>query len=147
MINNLQVKNFLSRLSGGSYITEKSTIAFYPTMSVRKATVVTKTADYTVTVTDLNKPTIFNNSGDSNNMVVTLPSVASAKGKVLRLHALAAQTMQVLPQTGEIVNYNGSVVVTKYCQLAGTIGNYIELFCDGYQWVVTQANGVVTKEA
>lgn len=131
---------------GGRYLLEKST-TLYPSLNARTATVTTKTADYTVTVADLALPTIFNNSGDTGTMVLTLPSVASAKGKVIRVHLLAAQIVRLLPQTGEAVNYNGSAVVTKYLNIAGVIGNYVEAFCDGSQWVVTQANGVVTKEA
>lgn len=119
----------------------------YPTIDPRTATVATKTADYTITVADLATPTIFNNTGDVDALVLTLPAVADAKGKVLVVHALAAQVIQLDPQAGEAVNYNGSAVVSKYAQLAGVIGNCIELFCDGSQWVVTKANGVVTKEA
>ena len=147
MLKNLQVKQSLSKLMGGAYALEASVIPFYPTIDVRTATVTTKTADYTVTVADLETPTIFNNAGAAGNLVYTLPSVASAKGKVVRIHALAAQTQQADPQAGEAVNYNGSAVVSKYAQLAGVIGNCMEMFCDGTQWIVTQANGVVTKEA
>lgn len=147
MIKNLQVKQFLSKLIDGEYALEASTLPPYPTIDARTATVTVKTADYTITVADLNTPTIFNNTGDAGNLVYTLPSVASSKGKVVRIHALAAQTQQADPQAGEAVNYNGSAVVSKYAQLAGVIGNYMELFCDGTQWIVTQANGVVTKEA
>lgn len=146
MINNLQVKNFLSRLMGGSYLLETST-TLYPTINPRTATVTTKTADYTITVADVSTPTIFNNSGDTGTMVLTLPSVSAAKGKVVRVHLLAAQIVRLLPVSGQAVNYNGSAVVTKYLNIAGVIGNYVEVFCDGTQWVVTQANGVVTKEA
>lgn len=146
MLNNLQVKQFLSRLMAGVYALEDSTMPAYPTIDPRTATVTTKTADYTVTVDDLAKPTIFNNTGDTGVQVLTLPAVADAKGKVIRAHALAAQAIRLDPQTGEAVNYNGSAVVSKYVDLAGVIGNYIELFCDGTEWIVTQANGVVTKE-
>lgn len=131
---------------GGSYLLETST-TLYPTINLRTATVTTKTADYTITVADLALPTIFNNTGDTGTMVLTLPSVASAKGKVVRVHLLAAQIVRLLPVTGSIINYNGSAVATKYLNIAGVIGNYVEVFCDGTQWVVTQANGVVTKEA
>lgn len=131
----------------GLYATEKSTIPCYPTMDVRRATVVAKTSNYTVTMTDLAKPTIVNNTGAVANVSLTLPKAKLAKGKVLRAHALAAQTIRLVPQTGEAVNYNGSAIVTKYCQLAGVIGNYIEAFSDGTQWVVTHGNGVITKEA
>lgn len=147
MLKNLQVKEYLNKLMGGSYIFEKSTIPSYPTVDARTATVATKTADYTVTVVDLSKPTIFNNTGDTGAQTLTLPAVKVAKGKVIRVNVTAAQIIKLTPQTGEAINYNGSAVVTKYLQVAGTIGNYVEVFCDGVQWVVTQANGVVTKEA
>src|SRR5690606_15794254 len=147
MLKNLQVKQYLSRLIDGLYALEDSLIPSYPTVDPRTATVTTKTANYTVTLEDLEAPTIFNNSGDDGGQVLTLPSVTEAKGKVIRAHALAAQTIDLAPQAGEAVNYNGSAVVSKYVRLAGVIGNYIELFCDGTQWIVTQANGVVTKEA
>lgn len=147
MLRNLQVKQFLSKLINGGYVLEGSLMPAYPTIDPRTATIATKTANYTITLEDLETPTIFNNAGDDGNQVLTLPAVADAKGKVVRAHALAAQTIQLDPQTGEAVNYNGSAVVSKYVQLAGVIGNYIELFCDGEQWIVTQANGVVTKEA
>lgn len=146
MLTNLRVKQFLSRLIGGDYALFNKTI-IYPTIDVRTATVTTKTADYTITQSDLNTPTIFNNSGDTGTLVYTLPAVAASKGKVVRVHALAAQIQRLLPQTGEAVNFNGSAVVTKYLNIAGVIGNYVEVFCDGTQWIVTQACGVVTKEA
>lgn len=147
MLTNLHVKEYLSRLMGGDYTSIKSTAPQYPTIDRRTATVVTKTADYTITQDDLDTPTIFNNTGDSGNLVYTLPAVAASKGKVVRIHALAAQTQQADPQAGEAVNYNGSAVVSKYAQLAGVIGNWMELFCDGTQWIVTDNSGVVTKEA
>lgn len=147
MLRNLQVKEYLSKLMKGNYAFEKSTIAFYPTMDVRTATVVSKTADYTVTLDDLEAPTVFNNTGDDGVQTLTLPSVASAKGKVLRAYCTAAQVIRLDPQATESVNYNGNAVAGKYLNLAGVIGNYVEVYCDGTQWVVTQANGVVTKEA
>lgn len=147
MLNNFLVKTFLNK--GISEIDVKSTTTRpeYPTIDPSTATVSVKTADYTITAADLAAPTIFNNTGDSGNLVYTLPSVASSKGRVVRIHALAAQTQQADPQAGEAVNYNGSAVVSKYAQLAGVIGNFMELYCDGSQWIVTKANGVVTKEA
>lgn len=146
MLTNFQVKEFLSRVTGGAYQLINATIGFYPVTKKRRGTVVAKTADYTVTLTDLKVPTIINNTAAGGTIVLTLPSVALANGYALLVNVLAAQIIRLLPQTGEIVNYNGSVVVTKYCQVAGVIGNYVELFCDGVQWIVVNANGVVTKE-
>lgn len=147
MINNLQVKRYLSRVADGLHALYAYIVPAYPTIDVRTATVAIKTADYTITQADLEAPTIFNNTGDAGAQTLTLPAVAASKGKVVRAHALAAQVIDLDPQAGEAVNYNGSAVVSKYVRLAGVIGNYIELYCDGTQWIVTQANGVVTKEA
>lgn len=147
MLNNLLVKTYLSRLINGDYTREKSIIPNPPTLDPRKATVAAKTSDYTVDISDLKKPTIFNNTGAAGNVTLTLPAVKVGKYKVVRAYCLAAQTIQVKPATGEVVNFNGNAVASKYAQLAGVIGNYIELFCDGYQWVVTKSSGVVTKEA
>lgn len=147
MTTNLKMKQFFSRLREGGYINESSTIPVYPTMNIRRATVTTKTADYTVTLADLRKPTIFNNSGASGTIVFSLPTVASAAFKVVRVHLLAAQIVRLDPNGSEVANYCGSVVAGKYVQLAGVIGNYIELFCDGRQWIVARGNGTITKEA
>jgi hypothetical protein len=147
MLNNLQVKHFLSRLMSGEYVFETSTVPAYPTVDARTATIVTKTADYTVTVADLSTPTIFNNAADDGTQTLSLPAVALAKGKVIRAHCLAAQIIRLDASGTESINLHGSAVAGKYVQLAGVIGNYIELFCDGTQWIVTGYSGVVTKEA
>jgi hypothetical protein len=109
------------------------------------ATVTTKTADYTVLVSELNN--IFDNAGDNGTQVLSLPSVKDSRGATFLINVLAAQIIRALPVSGEIINLNGSVVVTKYLNVAGTIGNYAELYCDGVQWIVTGYSGVVTKEA
>ena len=147
MITNLIVKNFLGRLMNGFWMTVTGTIPAYPTVDRRLATVLTKTAAYTVTLADLDAPTIINNTGDADDLPLTLPTAVEARGKVLRVALLAAQTVSLTPVTGDIINYNGSAVASKYCRVAGVIGNYIEVFSDGVQWIVTEGNGVITKEA
>lgn len=117
----------------------------YPQVDRRLATVTTKTSDYTITVAQLNS--IFDNTGDAGTMVLTLPAVKDSIGKCLLVNILAAQIVRLLPVTGEIINLNGSVVVTKYLNIAGVIGNYAALYCDGVQWIVTAYAGVLTKEA
>lgn len=147
MLTNLQVKQYLSKVTGGFYTKITGTILSYPGIKKRSSTVTAKTADYTVTIADLKLPTIFTNTGAGGTIVLTLPAVAAAKGYVILVNVLAAQIVRLLPATGEVVNYNGSVVVTKYLNVAGVIGNYVEVFCDGVHWIVRDANGVVTKEA
>ncbi len=117
----------------------------YSQVNTRTASVVTKTADYTLTNSDLNK--VFNNAGDDGTLVLTLPSVKGNAGKALKVHLLAAQIVRLLPVAGQAVNLNGSAVVTKYLNIAAVIGNYVDVYCDGYQWIVTGYAGVVTKEA
>lgn len=147
MLKNLQVKSFLSRLADGDYALVESTMPAYPTLDPRTATVVAKTAAYTVTLADLEKPTIFTNTGATGNVALTLPTALSAKGMVIRVSVLAAQTVQLKPQAIDAVNYNGSAVVNKYAQIAGVIGNMVEAVSDGVSWIITRANGVLTKEA
>lgn len=115
----------------------------FPAVNRRTATVTSKTADFTVVT--LNQ--IYDNAGASGTVVFTLPAVKASKGKTVLLNALAAQIVRALPVTGEIINLNGSAVVTKYLNIAAVIGNYAELYCDGVQWMVTGYAGVVTKEA
>jgi hypothetical protein len=116
----------------------------YPQVVLSKAAVA-KTSDYTIVKADAD--TIFTNTGASGTVVFTLPSVKVSHGVVFRFHAFAAQIIRALPVTGEAINLNGSAVVTKYLNLAAVIGNYMDLYCDGTQWLVTGFSGVVTKEA
>lgn len=109
------------------------------------STALAKTTDYTVVAADFGK--ILTNTGASGTVVFTLPSAATYPGVVLRFHLFAAQIVRLLPVTGEAVCLNSSVVVTKYLNIAGVIGNYCEIVSDGTQWVVTTFSGVVTKEA
>lgn len=115
----------------------------YPQVNVRTATVSAKTSDFTVTA--MNQ--VYTNAGASGTVVFTLPSVAGNAGKALKFHALAAQIIRLLPVAGQAVNLHGSAVVTKYLNVAAVIGNYADVYCDGYQWIVTGYAGVVTKEA
>jgi hypothetical protein len=106
-------------------------------------TVTAKTADFTIVTMD----TIYSNAGASGTVVFTLPTVVGNAGRGLTIHALAAQIVRALPVTGQAVNLHGSAVVSKYLNVAAVIGNHVDLYCDGSQWIVTAANGVVTKEA
>lgn len=147
MITNKILKDYFGQSGNGLFALLKKSIV-YPHAKRRRAAadILAKTADYTVTLDDLKNERIVNNAGAGGTIVFTLPSVASAKGYILLVNVLAAQIVRALPQTGEIINYNGSVVVTKYLNVAGVIGNFAELYCDGVQWIVVNGNGVITKE-
>jgi predicted ribonuclease YlaK len=86
------------------------------------------------------------NTGASGTIVLTLPSASSLKGQKTRIQITAAQIVQLLPATGEKIYLGGDGVASKYLQIAGTIGNYAELYCDGTSFYVTGYSGVLTKE-
>ncbi len=117
----------------------------YPIVNPRLATVESEDDDATLTVGDLNK--IYNNTGSSKTIVLTLPGVKESKGKALTVHSTVAEINRIAPVTGEAINLHGSAVVSKYLQVAGVIGNYVSIYSDGQQWIVTGYAGVVTKEA
>lgn len=139
---------FKSTTTGLRYINAGTATAAYfrPIMPVMSsaATALAKTTDYTVVAADFGN--ILTNTGASGTVVFTLPSAVTYPGTVLRFHLFAAQIVRLLPVTGQAVCLNSSVVVTKYLNIAGVIGNYCEIVSDGTQWLVTQYAGVVTKE-
>jgi hypothetical protein len=95
-------------------------------------------ADYGVNLT---------NTGAAATVALTLLAAASAAGMPLRLYVTAAQIVQFVPASGEKIYLAGSGVADKYVQVAGVIGNYIDLFCDGEKYLVQGYSGVVTKQA
>lgn len=126
-------------------LSNKTVNRVFPSIDPKSATVVTKTADYTVTAADFGS--IFTNAGDTGAQVLTLPAAATVANKGIRVASLAAQTITLTPATGEKIFLNGSGVASKYCLIAGTIGNFVELYSDGTDYIVTNYSGVVTKEA
>ena len=87
------------------------------------------------------------NTGASGTIVLTLPAAASLKEQKCRIQVTVAQIVQVKPATGEKVYLGGDGVASKYLQIAGTIGNYAEIYCDGSSFYVTAYSGVLTKES
>lgn len=116
-----------------------------PSVNPKTATVNTKTADYTVLSTDFDS--IFVNTGDTGAQVLTLPTAQSVANKGLRVAVTAAQTIALTPATWEKIFLNGSGVASKYLLVAGVIGNFVEIYSDGTDYIVTNYSGVVTKEA
>lgn len=95
-------------------------------------------ADYGVNLT---------NTGASGTIVLTLLAAASTAGLPIHVQITAAQIVQLLPQSGEKIYLGGSGVATKYLQVAGVIGNFVDVYCDGEKFLVQDYSGVVTKEA
>jgi|GEM_PF-3776739 len=89
----------------------------------------------------------IDNVGAGGAVVYTLPAVADVKGLALSIFVGAAQQISLSPASGEKVYLFGDGVATKDLIIAGVIGNFVELYSDGTDYVVTKANGVVTKEA
>lgn len=87
------------------------------------------------------------NTGSSDTVSLTLPAAATMIGRNFRVQVTVAQIVQLLPQTGEAICLGGSTAVSKYLQIAGVIGNYCDVYCDGTRYHVTNYSGVVTKEA
>lgn len=118
---------------------------YVPMVLSPDATVTAKTADATLTTSDLN--TILTNSGASGTVVLTLPAANTCREGMIRFTCLAAQILRVDPSGTEKIYLNGSGVAGKYLNIAAVIGNYAEIYCDGTNWYVTTYSGVVTKEA
>jgi len=109
------------------------------------AAVLNKTADYTLVVADLLK--IITNTGDIDALVLGLPAAPDTAGMSLHVQLTAAQTIELLPVTLEKIFLGGDGVASKYLLIAGVIGNYAKLYCDGEKWLVFDYSGVLTKEA
>lgn len=123
-----------------------NTYGFMPFgINPKTATVTARTADTTLTSADFNA--ITTNTGDTGAQVLTLPAALSTKGMALRVAVTAAQTITLTPASGEKIYLNGDGVASKYCLIAGVIGNFLELYSDGTDYIVTNYSGVVTKEA
>ena len=116
-----------------------------PAVSVIQAPVA-KTADYTVTTSDVGK--LFSNLGASGTVVFTLPAISGWAGDSIRFTVKAAQIIRLLPQTGEKIFLDGDGVATKYLNVAAVIGNAVEVYNNGTSIEVKPGfTGVVTKEA
>jgi hypothetical protein len=87
------------------------------------------------------------NLGAGAAIVLTLPLAATVAGMSLHVAVKAAYTVTLTPQTGEKIFLDGSGVASKYLLVAAVIGNFVDLFCDGVNFLVMNYNGVVTKEA
>lgn len=87
------------------------------------------------------------NTGASGTVVLTLPAASSLEGKKTRIQITVAQDVRLTPQTGEKIYLGGDGVASKYLNIAGVIGNYAEVYCDGTSFYVTGYSGVLTKES
>lgn len=110
-----------------------------------KATVQAAPATATLTTSIAGKN--VTNTGSTATSVLTLPSAASMAGQSVRFQQTAAQINQITPASGEKIYLGGSGVADKYLGQAGVIGDYLEIYSDGVDWLCIAYSGVVTKEA
>jgi len=92
---------------------------------------VTKTADFSVSVTD---SWIINNKSGSS-CTVTLPSASANVGRVL--HFLNHQAQTLVSASSNVVPQGGGAAGTAI--LAATSGDWATLVSDGTNWVIMQA--------
>ena len=110
-----------------------------------KATVEANADNATLTAANFGK--IQTNTGAGGGIALTLPAASTVAGCAVRAAVMAAQTIQFVPASGDKIYLNGSGGADKYVQIAGVIGNFIEVYSDGVDYVVTDYAGVATKQA
>lgn len=156
----VNLKNYNVALSQGADVTTTGTItagafstsgtitttngAVYPIVSPALAPVA-YTGDATLVAADLNKN--ITNTGASGTITLTLPAIAGTAGSVLHVDLTVAQVVRLLPVAGTAIALGGSAVVTKYLNIAGVIGNMVDVYSNGTAWLVVGRDGVITKEA
>jgi hypothetical protein len=110
-----------------------------------KSTIEAHAANDTLVAADFGK--VNTNTGAGAGITLTLPAAATVAGCALKVQLTVAQVVQLVPASGEKIYLGGSGVADKYCQIAGVIGNYIDLHSDGVDYVVDNYSGVATKQA
>jgi hypothetical protein len=117
-----------------------------PPLRVRPdATVEANAGNATLTVANTGK--IETNTGAAGAITLTLPAVAAAAGTGLKVQVTAAQVVNVAPGAAtEKIFLGGDGVANKNLIIAGVVGNYADLYCDGMSWMVTAYSGVLTKQ-
>ena len=95
------------------------------------STVLTKTADYTITNTD----TWIINNKTGSSLTLTFPAASSWPGRYITVKNLQAQT--VVSASSNIVPIGSAVAGTAI--LLGVAGNWATMVSDGTNWVIMQA--------
>jgi hypothetical protein len=95
------------------------------------ATVLTKTADYTITGTD----TWIINNKTGSSLTLTFPAASSWPGRYITVKNLQTQT--VVSASSNIVPIGSAVAGTAI--LLGVAGNWATMVSDGTNWVIMQA--------
>jgi len=112
----------------------------YPSVAVRAKTSTGNlaAADFGANIT---------NTGASGAIVLTLLAASGNTGKFFRVQVTAAQQVSLSPQSSDAIYLGGNGVDDKDLVIAGVIGNYADVYCDGTNYHVVGYSGVLTKEA
>ena len=94
------------------------------------STVLTKTADYTITGTD----TWIINNKTGSTFTLTLPAAASWTGRYISVKNMQAQT--VVSASSNVVPIDSTTAGTAI--LLAVVGNWATLVSDGTNWVIMQ---------
>jgi len=114
-----------------------------PPLVPADATVVAHDDAVTLTVSSFAK--IHTNTGAGASKEWTLPSAQDAAGMSIKAQLTAAQDVVVVPASGEGIFLGGSGTADEKLTIAGVIGNYADIYCDGERYHVIDYSGVLTK--
>lgn len=106
-----------------------------------------KAQDATANLAAADFPKNNTNTGALDTIVLTLPAAASVAGLACKIQITAAQIVSLSPAATEAIYLNGSGVDDKDLNIAGVVGNYCDFYSNGENFLVTDYNGVLTKEA
>lgn len=145
-VNGTEVINSSGNLTTGTTTEASITTStgyIYPVVAPN-ATVAAKAATANLAAADFGKN--ITNTGAGDAIVLTLPAAATVKGKVMRVQLTVAKNVSLSPATTEKIFLGGDGVANKDLVIAGVIGNYADIYCDGTNYLVVGYSGVVTKE-
>ena len=117
--------------------------SIYPVVAPN-ATVAAKAATANLAAADFGKN--ITNTGAGAAIVLTLPAAATVSGKAMRVQLTVAKNVSLSPAATEKIFLGGDGVANKDLVIAGVIGNYADIYCDGTDYFVVSYSGVLTKE-
>ena len=82
---------------------------------------------------------------NSAAMVPTLPAAASYPYDIIRFDTAHASTITVTPASGESIKFAGVGTADSTLILAAVVGNFVELYSNGTNWVVSDAAGGLSR--
>lgn len=141
-----EVINSSGDLTTGTITEAKVTTSagsIYPVVAPN-ATVAAKAATANLAAADFGKN--ITNTGAGDAIVLTLPAAATVSGKAMRVQLTVAKNVSLSPAATEKVFLGGDGVANKDLVIAGVIGNYADIYCDGTDYFVVSYSGVLTKE-